>query len=121
MQHCQACLLQEEKDNIPTEDPAIIYTETTWDFSKPRVCKKVSKIRKEDDFLYVDTLLWKFLHSCSLLIEKSVAERLDILFAFLSHNEIDSEKFSAFSTKELAQLKAELVISVVGQSPKSQI
>lgn len=121
VQHCQACLLQEEKDNIPTEDPAIIYTETTWDFSKPRVCKKVSKIRKEDDFLYVDTLLWKFLHSCSLLIEKSVAETLDILFAFLSHNEIDSEKFSAFSTKELAQLKAELVISVVGQSPKSQI
>ena len=118
--HCQACLMQEEKENIPTEDPVISYTEESWDFSQPRARKNAKRlIRKENDFLYIDSPLWKFLHSCSLLIEKSVAETLDILFDFLSQNHIDSERFYSFCAKELAELKAELVLSVVGKAPKS--
>lgn len=107
-EHHEACLLHDEH-LLETEDPIIIQTKEKWEFGD-RHAKNATKSRKRDDgSLYCDTLMWKFLHSCSLLLDKSIGETLDIVLAFFSANSLDPAKFPTFTSQQISEIKAQLV------------
>lgn len=109
--HCEACLLPQAGAVIETKDPVIRETKEIWKFQAERK-KKYVKRNKADSLLYCETGLWRFLYSCSLLLDKPIDETVDIVFNFFASQQIDAYKFAACDPKDIAEVKARLIESL---------
>ena len=109
VKHHPACLMNRNNE-LETEDPIIVETTNTWKFAQRHKRKKVL-VKHKPSFGPSDcgTVLWSFVHSCSLLLDLSMSVTLDIVFIFFADKNIDANKFNTATSSEIAEYKAQLV------------
>ena len=108
VKHHPACLMNSDNE-LPTEEPIIVQTTNAWKFAKPHKRKKVLPKHKSNLDLSNSPLLWNFVHSCSILLELSLQDALDIVFLFFADQNIDANKFNTATSNQIAEYKAQLV------------